>query len=116
MAKNRILVRNFEAKAAVVQRRFVKITADQQVEHAVAATDVPVGVVDDLDAAIGARVDVMTTGISEVEAGGAIGAGENVVAGADGKAIASTTPATDIVAGVALNAGADGEFIEVLLK
>lgn len=62
----------------------------------------------------GQEITIQTAGIAEVECGGDITIHTEVTSGADGKATAWST--AGYVHGIALDAGANGRVIRVLLK
>lgn len=85
---NPILAKNYDAEGATPAYRLVKHgTAAGQVMLAAAATDRPIGVSHELDAADGERLDVNKIGIAEVEAGGVIARGDPVTSDASGKGV-----------------------------
>ncbi|EIJ33326.1 capsid cement protein [Thiothrix nivea] len=107
------LVKNFVAGAAVTANRIVKHgAADDAVIHGAAATDKLLGVAD-ADAASGARVDVVLSGVADVAYGGTVARGDLLTADANGKAVVASTG--NRVVGVALVAGVAGDIGEVLL-
>lgn len=112
------LTKNFIAEAAVTKRRIVKHgAADGKVLHGAAATDFVFGVVADLDAALGARADVVVAGIVKTEFGGAIARGEPVTSDANGKAV-KAAPAAGVnnrIIGFAWVSGVDGDIAPVQL-
>lgn len=112
---NPLLQKGFTAAAELQGRRIVKLTGDNEVNVATAATDAPIGVtwVDGADA--NTSVAVVTHGIADIEASAAIARGDLVTAAAGGKAVTAAT-AGDNVIGRALDAAAaDGDFIRVSL-
>ena len=85
---NPILTKNFIAGAAVVKRRIVKFGADDDhVIQGAAVGDALFGVAERLDVAINKRVDVVISGIAEVEYGGAVTRGDLLTTDANGKAV-----------------------------
>lgn len=104
------------AGAAVVRRRFVKLTAGKVIQSA-ASTDEVVGVASDDAAADGSPLGViMACGACtvEVEAGETIAAGDKI--SSDGTGRAATSTSGDPVVGYALSEGTVGQFVEVLLQ
>ncbi len=65
------------------------------------------------DPASGAAADLVVSGVAIVIAAGTISAGAYVTGDANGQAVAATTG--DIQNGIALEAGAAGQYISVLL-
>jgi hypothetical protein len=83
------LVTNHTADAAIAAYRIVKFgAADCNIAHAAAAADLSIGVTDRLAAAAaGDRIDVVRSGIAEVQYGGNVTRGKKLTADANGKAI-----------------------------
>jgi len=102
------------AGAAIVRRRFVKVSAAQTVINTVAATDMAVGVATESEATAGLNVPVQMFGVAQVEAGAAIAAGAQVTSDASGRA--ATVAAGNTSYGIAITAAAAaGETVMVLL-
>lgn len=105
--------KNFTAGGAITKRRIVKFgAADFTVIQAAAATDAMFGVAAELDAASGARVDVHTAGLAEVEYGGNVTRGQLLTSDANGKAVAAA-PAEGVnnaVIGRAMLSGVSGDI------
>jgi hypothetical protein len=114
---NRDLVKAYTVGASAVgKRRIVKFSGSRTVVQAAAATDLLIGVAD-YAGAIGGRVDVVRSGIAEVEFGGAVTRGAKVTSDANGKAVAAA-PAAGAnvqVLGVAEDTYAAGDFGEVFI-
>ncbi|MEQ8577571.1 MAG: DUF2190 family protein [Balneola sp.] len=112
------LVKTFDAGAAVARHRIVKFGADDdKVVQAAAVGDALIGVSAELDIASGERVDVVISGIAEVEYGGNVTRGALLTTDADGKAVAAA-PATGVnnsVIGRAGESGVDGDIGSVIL-
>jgi hypothetical protein len=112
------LIKTLFAETAVTRRRIVKFgSADHQVVQAAAATDALIGVADRLDAGVDDRVDVILSGVAEVEYGGNVTRGAPLTADANGKAVAAA-PAAGVnngVIGRAMVSGVDGDIGSVLL-
>lgn len=100
------------------QYRFVKVTGASQVGLADAtANEVVVGVLQNKPQFTGQSATVAIRGVSKVQAGGNVNAGQAVKVNASGEAVAATLPAdAALVVGVAVTSGADGQIISVLLK
>lgn len=126
---DRVLVKNYNAAAAVNVRRIVRFDATSpypSVQHAVSATEPSVGV-SSMSAdsqptgtpgvfAIGNRVDVVLLGVTEVEAGAAFSAGVLLTADATGRAVLAAPGAgvNNRIVGIALQpAGAAGDLVQV---
>lgn len=89
------LIKNYIAETAVTKFRIVKWgTADGAVVPATAtATDALIGVVGAFGAAAGERVDVIRSGLADVEYGGTVTRGQPLMADANGKAVAAAPAA-----------------------
>lgn len=100
------------------QYRFVKVTGATQVGLADAtANEVVVGVLQNKPQFTGQSATVAIRGVSKVQAGGNVNAGQAVKVKNTGEAVAATLPAdAALVVGVAVTSGADGQIISVLLK
>ena len=108
-----ILTESFTAGAAIAPHRICKPgAADGAALQAAAATDAMDGVSDELGAASGARVDIHTLGVVEVEYGGTVTRGDELTADADGKAI-TAAPGAGVnmrVIGIARVSGVLGDI------
>lgn len=100
------------------QYRFVKVTGASQVGLADAtANEIVVGVLQNKPQFTGQSATVAIRGVSKVQAGGNVNAGQAVKVKNTGEAVAATLPAdAALVVGVAVTSGADGQIISVLLK
>ena len=100
------------------QYRFVKVTGASQVGLADAtANENVVGVLQNKPQFTGQSATVAIRGVSKVQAGGNVNAGQAVKVKNTGEAVAATLPAdAALVVGVAVSSGADGQIISVLLK
>ena len=100
------------------QYRFVKVTGASQVGLADAtAHEIVVGVLQNKPQFTGQSATVAIRGVSKVQAGGNVNAGQAVKVKNTGEAVAATLPAdAALVVGVAVSSGADGQIISVLLK
>ena len=97
------------------QYRFVKITAAKTVGVADAAVTGPViGVLQNKPQKLGSAATVAISGVSKVEAGATVSAGDPLSVDASGFAIAATT-GKPIVA-FALTGGVAGELVSALLS
>lgn len=105
---NPLLIKNYVAEADIVKHRLVMFgSEDGQVVPATAAASKVIGVNEALDVVTGERVDVIRAGIAYVEYGGAVAAGDKLMAAADGKAVVAAAGANYV--GVAEESGADGD-------
>jgi len=94
------------------QYRFVHVTGDHQCNlfNGTTVGDIPVGVLQSKPQVEEMACTVGISGISLIEAGGNVSAGDGVGADATGRAI------TDGTLGIAIYGGAEGELIPVLLR
>lgn len=91
---NVTLVKGGTAEAAIAAYRIVKPgTADGNYLQAAAATDFLMGVCESVGPAAGERIDVVKSGIADVEFGGTVTRGGPVTADASGKAVAAAPAA-----------------------
>lgn len=85
------LIKNFKAETAVAAYRIVKFGAsDDTVAQAAANTDAMMGVNGALAGDAGKRVDIVLSGVAEVEYGGNVTRGDLLTADANGRAVAVT--------------------------
>lgn len=105
--------KGIRATADLGEGLIVKIASGEAV-IATAATDISIGVTTTaVKAGQVASVRLRNAqGTTKVRAGGTIAAGATLTAGADGRAVSTTTAGAQIV-GIALEAGAANDFIEV---
>ena len=109
---HRDYIRNFTAETAISARRIVAMGAtDGAVKLATASTDPIIGVSDEITVSAGERIDVVLSGSAEVVCGGAVTRGAQITSDATGKAVVGTGR----VVGIALQAGAAGDVIDILL-
>lgn len=111
------LIKAYKAGGSISKFRLVKLSADDTVVAASAATDAVFGVLGELDADSGDRVDVVLSGIAEVEFGGNVTRGALLTSDANGKAVAAA-PAAGVnnrVIGVACESGVAGDIGSVLI-
>lgn len=117
--RNPGLQKSYSAEGAIGAYRIVKFgAADGGVLQAAAATDKLIGVIDRIPAAAsGDRVDVIRSGIAEVEYGGTVAAGDLLTADASGRAIVATAAAGSNVRviGVAEVAGVVSDIGSMLI-
>ena len=117
------IVEKAGAEIADVRNRIVKYDTNGAVVLATAGTDIPVGIalieagyndisgVESGKVAAGADVDILVKDMGVVLAGGTIKKGQEVAAGANGKAVAAASG--NYVLGIALEAAAADEFLPV---
>ena len=114
-----IKVGNFTASAdlSAKQYHFVKMSGNNTVTVCAAITDVPIGILQNSPASGGAA-EVCLFGISKVVADGTLAAGNVIGTSADGQAdaIAAGTDTTVYTMGIALNAAAAGETVEMFVN
>lgn len=97
---------------------FVKVSGAHQVALATgAANEIPVGVMQNKPQVTGAAATVAIRGVSLVEAGGTVTAGQAIKVDGSGRGVAATLPAdVALVVGVAVGGAAVGQLLPVLLK
>lgn len=113
------LIKAFTAETAVSPCRIVKFgSADGAVVQGAAVTDLLIGVADSLgQSTAGDRIDVVLSGIADVEFGGNVTRGQLVTADSNGKAVAAA-PAAGVnnqVIGRALVSAASGDIGPILI-
>jgi len=117
---NKLFIKKFTAEAIVSPRRIVKFgTSDSEVLQNAAATTKGFGVADSLGGeAIGDSVDVVMAGIAEVEYGGTVTRGDDLVADSVGRAVVAAAAAgvNDHVIGMCMKSGVVGDIGEVFLS
>lgn len=111
---------SFRAGAAISAARMVKFdSSDNVVIQATAVGDSILGVVanENFDVASGETVDVVTSGVARVKAGGTITRGALVTTDASGQAVAAAPAAgtNNSVLGRALASAASGDLVDVLI-
>ena len=92
-----------------------QLDASGNLEVAEGATDLLVGVIVSNDGGSGASAVYQFTGTAKVKLGGTVAIGDWVTTDANGKGVATTTDG-NITIGRALEAGVDGDIIEVQLS
>ncbi|MCB0252561.1 MAG: DUF2190 family protein [Anaerolineae bacterium] len=109
--RNEGLIKSFVPGAAIAPYRCVKHdTTDNSVVQGAAATNPLIGVSNSLGAAANDdTVDVVFSGIAEVEYGGNVTRGDLLTSDANGKAIATTTAGNRII-GIAMASGVSGDI------
>ena len=99
-----LLIENFIAGAAISPYRICKPGAtDGAALQSAAVGDFSFGVSDELGAASGARCDIITSGVPDVQYGGAVTRGALLTSDANGKAV--TAVATNRTIGIARVSG-----------
>ena len=97
------------------QYRFVEIATDGVRPASGAGESFVIGVLQNKPQFLGSAATVAIAGVSKVEAGENISAGDKVAAGSGGKAEAVNITSANSITGYALTAGSAGEIISVLL-
>jgi hypothetical protein len=113
------LITSHNAGGAIAKRRIVKFGAtDLLVVAAALAADFLMGVTTDIAAAADERVDVVRTGITPVEYGGAVTRGAPLTSDAQGRAVtaAPAAGANVRIIGYAEVSGAAGDIGSVLIS
>lgn len=112
------LIKSFVCGAAIAPHRIVMFGAnDNSMVQATAATDLLVGVSDELGGNNGGRVDIILSGVAEVEYGGAVTRGAKLTTDANGKAVA-TAPVAGVnahVIAIAMVSGVLGDIGSALI-
>ena len=112
-------LRNYLAGAAIAAYRITKAgAADGEVLQGAAATDFLNGINDSVAPASGERVDIVKSGIADVEYGGNVTRGQPLTSDADGKAVAAAPAAGANVRiiGFAEVSGVSGDIIPVAIS
>lgn len=117
---NPMLLKNFVAESIISPYRLVKMgSTNDKVTLATAATDMIVGVCNEVGPALGERCDIVVVGVAYIEAGAAIVRGNFVTSDATGRAVVPA-PAAGVnnrCIGVALeSATAAGDIVGVSLS
>jgi hypothetical protein len=116
-------VRAYKGSAAITAYTIVKFgAADDTVSPAAAATDLLIGVANELglsasDQAQGATLDVIQAGPAEVVLGGTVTRGQKLTANSSAQAVAAAPAAGSNVQviGIAMKSGVSGDIIPVLV-
>jgi membrane-bound inhibitor of C-type lysozyme len=101
------------------QFRCVKMSANRTVDFSTAATDLTIGIINNVPyAAAGADVEVVMLGECKAKSGGSISAGQFVVPNSDGDVVAVTlgTGTTNVAVGRALEDADSGDIIRVMVN
>lgn len=113
------LIRNYDAEANVSPHRVVKFGAtDGSVLHATGATDRGIGITAELPANAGERVDVVRSGIADVEYGATVVRGAKLVSDATGRVVtaAPAAGANVEVIGIAEVSGVLGDIVPLFIS
>jgi hypothetical protein len=98
------------------QFRFVKMTGAHQCGLATAAAnETVVGVMQNKPQVVGQAVTVAIAGVSMVQAGGTIAAGDIIKTNSTGLAVTGVA-GTDVALGEAIGSAASGQLVPVLLR
>ena len=99
------------------QYRFVKVTGADTVGLADGSgNEIPVGVLQNKPQVVNAAATVAFAGVTLVELGDSVNAGDGVQNDSDGKGVSAVGGGTDPILGVALQGGASGQVVPVLLR
>lgn len=112
------LIVNYTAEGALAKNRIVCFGAtDSSVKQATAVADYMIGVTENFAYATGDRVDVVRTGLAEVEYGGNVTRGQPLTADSVGRAVAAAPAAgaNNRIIGYAEVSGVSGEIGSVLV-
>ncbi len=89
-----VAVRSFVAEAAISANRVVTFGAtDDNVLTAVAVTSTLIGIVEGVSPVLGERVDVVMTGIADLQIGGSVTRGAYITVDAQGRGVAAAPAA-----------------------
>lgn len=112
------LIKAYTAGAAIAAHRIVVFgSADGAVIQAAASTDKLIGISEAFGAASGERIDIVRSGLADVEYGGSVTRGDMLTADANGKAVVAA-PAAAVnaqVIGRAEVSGVAGDIGSVLI-
>lgn len=112
-------IKSFKAAVAIPAHRLVKFGSNAgEVTLATSGTDNVIGVSDDVDTDAGNIIDICVCGLRKVQYGGTVTQGDNLTAGAGGKAVKATSSesATDNVFGQALASATSDEIDYMVIK
>jgi hypothetical protein len=92
------LIKSKKAEGTIYPNRIVKHgSADGLIAQGAAATDALCGVSTEVGAEDGGVIDIVKSGIPEIEFGGTVAAGDPLTSDADGKAIKATVAGSRII-------------------
>jgi len=104
-----------EAGADLSANQFHFVTMDSDGQLSVSTDGAPsIGVLLNDPSEAGRAAEVCVGGMTRVEAGGTVAAGDAVASGATGEAITAATG--DVILGTAVTGGADGEVISIIFQ
>lgn len=112
------LIANYVAETALAKNRIVCFGAtDGSVKQATAAADFIIGVTENFAYAVGDRVDIVRTGLADVEYGGTVTRGQPLTADAQGRAVAAAPSAgtNNRIIGYAEVSGVVGDIGSVMV-
>ncbi|MBW4975375.1 DUF2190 family protein [Roseovarius mucosus] len=115
MANPGLFIKSYPAEAAVPGRRIVKFGTLGGILVAASATNLAIGISDQLDAKPGDLQDVIMSGSAELELAGTVAAGTPIASDASGLGVAAAAGAGNIAIGYALQAGVAGDIIDVAI-
>lgn len=116
---NPLLLKSFIAAAAIAAFRIVKFSGAGTCIQTSAATDLSIGVCNEVSPLAGERFDAVLTGIAYVEAGAAFALGAEITSDAIGRGVTAAPAAgsNNRIVGIALEAAsAAGDIVPVLLS
>lgn len=118
-------ISNYAVKVSLVaggdlsssQYKFVKLNASGQAVVIAAATDRPIGVLQN-NPTSGKTAEVLVSGGTKIKVGGSVGEGAVISPDSDGDAVAivAGTDTTKYICGTALTEGASGEIITAVVN
>lgn len=110
-------IKSFAAAVKIDPYIIVAAAADQQVTPATSATDLVIGVANEMGAEAGTMLDVVQGGWGEVRVGGDIDFGDPLTCDANGRAVKAVPAAGSVVRliGVAMFEGASGDIAPYLV-
>jgi hypothetical protein len=115
---NPLLLKNFIAGAAIAPFRIIKFSGAGTCIQSAAATDLSIGLSNEVGPAIGERFDGVLTGIGYLEAGAAFALGAEITSDSVGRGV-TAAPAAGVnnrIVAIALEAAvALGDIVPVLL-
>lgn len=112
------LIKAFTASGAIAPYRIAKFgSADTAVLQAAAATDAMIGVIGPFGPASGERVDVIMSGLAEIEYGGTVTRGDLLTSDSSGRAVtaAPSAGANVRIIGIAMNSGVISDIGSVFI-
>lgn len=111
---NELLIKPYNAEAAITARSIVKFgAADRGVVLAAAAADLSIGVTGELATDAGEMCDVTRSGLAQIKQAGTVARGAKITANAAGLGVAAT--AGNVVIAQAEVSGVAGDIIPAML-